>query len=320
MDSMCLRCGTLSLRTTKPPTILFRSRPSIRTFSTSLAAQAAPKGGSKAVAAKAKAKRKQKKHATYKLPNLKDIARYTLVDAMQYIKAFEVGRPQKGPKYDLAVRLRTKKDGPVIRGSMQLPHPVKTDIKVCVLCPANSKQGQAAKEAGAFMVGEEEVFDQIKNGKINFDRCLTTPETLPKIMKAGLPRILGPRGMMPSVKLGSVTEDVAKSVQDMMGGSTYRERQGVIRLAIGQIGFTAEQLRNNVQAFIEQVKKEGSTLATSQGFSKGVFEVVSLFQNGLTSMVTDFIQVLSSTHSPGFSLTGDLRGPDSVSTQRLNTA
>lgn len=210
----------------------------------------------------------------YKMPDLKELKMFSLCDAMQYIRACEVGRDSSIPKYDLAVRLKTKKDGPVLRNQIRLPHSVKTDIKVCVLVPPNSKEGKAALEAGATLVGDQEVFDIIKTGKIDFDRCITTPQMLPTIQKAGLPRILGPRGLMPSVKLGTVTDNVAVSVRNMMGGSTYRERQGVIRMAVGQLGFTPEMLRDNVKAFMTQVKKEAATLTDTQNFVKEVFEVV----------------------------------------------
>lgn len=254
-----------------------------RNFSTSSTRYAAPpqKGAPNRHAAarkqaKAKAKTKKKKHAVYQMPDIKVLTQYSLIDAMRYIKAYEVGREFGAPKYDLALRLKTKKDGPILRNQIRLPHAVKTDIRVCVLCPATSKQGKAAREAGAALVGEEEVFDIIKNGKIDFDRCITTPETLPKVTKAGLPRILGPRGLMPSVKLNTVTENVAQSVKNMLGGSTYRERQGVIRMAVGRLAFTPEQLRDNIQAFIAQIRKEGFQLYESQGWQKELYEVVSI--------------------------------------------
>lgn len=256
------------------------TRSVIRAFSTTAPVSAVntAKVDAKAKArAKEKEKRRKKKHTNYQLPVLSDINRYTLVDAVQYIRAFEIGRDPAQVKYDLAIRLRTKKDGPVLRNQIRLPNSVKTDIKVCVLAPIDSKAGKAAKAAGASLVGEEEVFDIIKNGKIDFDRCLTTPEMLPKITKAGLPRILGPRGLMPSVKLNTVVEEkeMQSTVRNTLGGSTYRERQGVIRMAIGQLGFTETQLRDNVQALIAQLRREASAMVEQSGFSKEIYEVVS---------------------------------------------
>lgn len=284
MNALCKACHGLALNSPKPIPSQFQLRPGLQPFTTSATHLAAPpqKGSPNRHAvtarrqAKAKIKSKRKKYSVYQMPDLKKLTQYSLIDAMQYIRAYEVGRSASSPKYDLAIRLKTKKDGPILRNQIRLPHAVKTDIRVCVLCPADSKQGKTAKEAGATLVGEDEVFDIIKNGKIDFDRCITTPETLPKVMKAGLPRVLGPRGLMPSVKLGTVTENVAQSVKNMLGGSTYRERQGVIRMAVGQLGFTPEQLRDNVQAFIMQIRKEGFQLYEAQGWQKELFEVVRI--------------------------------------------
>ena len=123
------------------------------------------------------------------------------------------------------------------------------------------------------MVGEEEIFAYIKEGKIDFDRCLAVAGSLPKLNKEGLPRILGPRGLMPSVKLGTVVDKPGPAVRNMLGGSLYRERQGVIRMAVGRLSFTPEQLRDNVKAYVNAVKKDAA--AMSDQFSKQIAEVVS---------------------------------------------
>ena len=177
------------------------------------------------------------------------------------------------PKYECHIKLKTKKDGPVIRSQMRLPHSVKTDIKICVICPPDSPAAQQAREAGAVLVGEEVVFEVIKSGKFDFDRCIAQPSSLPKMNQAGLGRILGPRGLMPSTKLGTVVDNVGTAIKNMLGGSMYRERQGVVRMAVGQLGFTPEQLRDNVKSFVGQIKKDATNL--SDQVTKEVYEVVS---------------------------------------------
>ena len=157
---------------------------------------------------------------------------------------------------------------------MKLPHSVKTDIKICVVCPPDSKAAANARAAGASLVGEDEVIETIKSGRIDFDRCIAQPGSLTKINQAGLGRILGPRGLMPSAKLGTVAEDVGQAVANFTGGSTYRERQGTVRMAIGQLGFTPDQLRTNIQAFIQQMRKESA--AISDSIVKDIHEVVSI--------------------------------------------
>lgn len=179
-----------------------------------------------------------------------------------------------------------------MRNRLRLPHPVKTDIRICVICPPDSAQGKAAKAAGAHVVGEEEVFDAVKDGKINFDRCICQQSSLPKLAKSGIGRILGPKGLMPSAKLGTVVQDVGKTVEEMMGASMYRERTGVVRIAIGQLGFTPEEMQKNIKSFIEQLNKDIAGL--SDRISKSIHEVI-----------------LSSTHGPGMSLSGDMKSLDS---------
>lgn len=185
---------------------------------------------------------------------------------------------------------------------MRLPHPVKTDLKICVICPPDSKYAQAARAAGAYLVGEEEVFEAVKDGKIEFDRCICQTDSLAKMNKAGLGRILGPRGLMPSAKTGTVIKDPAAVIKEIVAGSEYRERMGVVRMAIGQLGFTPEEMQQNIKAFMEAVKKDMAQL--SDKINKEVAEVV-----------------LSSTNAPGFSLNGDFKSTNASITPRdLSTA
>lgn len=157
------------------------------------------------------------------------------------------------------------------------------------------------------LVGEDEVFNTVKDGKIEFDRLICHPDSLEKLNKAGLGRILGPRGLMPSVKTGTVVEDVASRVDMLRGGTIYRERDAVIRLPIGQLGFGPEQLRDNLRTTIEQIKKDASLL--TDRINKDIYEVVSGCPCHISGEfgLTHTYQVLSSTHGPGFSLNGDFK-------------
>lgn len=210
----------------------------------------------------------------------------------RYIRAFEVGS-QRNPKYELHVKLRTAKNGPVVRNRMRLPHPVKTDVRICVICPPGSKAAEDATKAGAVLVGEDDVIAIIKGGKIEFDRCICHEDSLTKLNKSGIGRILGPRGMMPSTKTGTVIKDVTASIRDMTGGSEYRERMGVIRMAVGQMSFTPQELQRNIKAFMESLKKDMALI--SDKMSKELHEVV-----------------LSSTSAPGFSLNGEFKSADGI--------
>lgn len=115
--------------------------------------------------------------------------------------------------------------------------------------------------------------------------------------KAKLGRILGPRHLMPSQKFGTVVANVATAMKDLQGKVEYRERQGVIRIAIGQLAFTEEELSKNIKAFTEQIKKEFGRL--SHATEKSINEVV-----------------LSTTHGPGFSLNGEFKNPEDVAREK----
>jgi len=244
-----------------------------------------------------KEQKKRKPRTTYRQYDLKDAEQFSLCDAMRYIRAFEVGRPPTSVKYELHVKLKSLKNGPVVRNRLRLPHPVKTNLRICVICPPDSKYAESARAAGATLVGEDDIFEAVKDGRIEFDRCICQTDSLAKMNKAGLGRVLGPRGLMPSAKMGTVVKDPSVVLKDLIGGAEYRERLGVVRMAIGQLGFTPEEMQRNVKTFIEAVKKDMAQM--SDKISKELAEVV-----------------LSSTNSPGFSLNGDFRDPNSPITPR----
>lgn len=188
-----------------------------------------------------------------------------------------------------------------MRNRLRLPHPVRTDLRIAVICPPSSEHARAATAAGASLVGEEAIFDAVRDGRIAFERCICQTDSLPKLAKSGVARVLGPRGLMPSAKTGTVVKDVGSTVRDMVGGSEYRERMGVVRMAVGQLGFTPAEMQRNIRAFVDRVKKDIAGL--SEVIVKDVHEVV-----------------LSSTHGPGMSLDGTMRGEGSLPEADLSTA
>ena len=123
-------------------------------------------------------------------------------------------------------------------------------------------------------MGEDSIFDAVKAGRIEFDRCICHVDSAQNLNKAQLGRILGPKGLMPSTKFGTITKDVAGTMKGLVGGSEYREKLGVIRCAVGQLGFTPEEMQRNVRAFIGEIKKDLAVL--SDRINKEVHEVVRL--------------------------------------------
>lgn len=133
---------------------------------------------------------------------------------------------------------------------------------------------------------------KIRNGTFDFDLCLCHDQSFQALVKAKVAPILGPKGLMPSTKMGTVVKNPASAISDLVGKASYRERLGVVRMAIGQLAFTEEQLKENIKAFMSHLKKN---IANVSQVSKSVAEVV-----------------LSSTHSPGFSLNGLIKPKSDV--------
>jgi large subunit ribosomal protein L1 len=212
-------------------------------------------------------------------------------NSRRYIRAIEVGKPPASVKYELAVRLKTLRNGPVLRNRIRLPHPVKSDIRIGVICPEGSEIAEQARQAGAVAVGEQSLFDAIKNENITFNRLICHQDSEIALNKAGLGRVLGPKGMMPSRKLKTMTDDVRRTMRDLMGADNYRERMGVVRMAVGQLEFSPNMLAANVKALVSQLKKDCAELEDTT--TKAVHEVV-----------------LSSTNGPGFSLNGNFSSVD----------
>lgn len=238
-----------------------------------------------------------------------------LTTACRYIRAIEVGQVPQNVKYELHIRLKTLKNGPVIRNMMSFPHAFKTDTRICVICNPESKPAEAARAAGASLVGEQEVFDMVKEGNIPFDRCLAHPSSMQALSQSGVARILGPKGLMPNTKTGTVIDDVASRVEMLRSGLLYREKDAVIRLPIGHMAFSPEQVRDNMRTVLAQIKKDAAEL--SDRINKEVYEVVSCVSWPRAVDVSNRTQVLSSTHGPGFSLNGEFKSEESVASESL---
>ena len=157
---------------------------------------------------------------------------------------------------------------------MKLPHVVTNSQRIAVICDPDSAAGEQARQAGATMIGEETLLDNIKEGKIEFNRLICHTDSMQKLNRAGVGRILGPKGLMPSSKQGTIVRDIAATIKSMIGGTEYREKIGVVRLAIGQLAFTPEQVQANIRAFMANVKNDCSLL--EDRVKKDIHEVASV--------------------------------------------
>ena len=156
---------------------------------------------------------------------------------------------------DIAINVNVdpKKGEQNVRGKIQLPKSLGKVIKVCVF--ANADKQEEAKEAGADLVGGDELVEKVKAGFTDFDRCISTPDMMAKVGKLG--QVLGPRGLMPNPKLGTVTANVKKAVEDAKAGELEYKTNGiVIHSGVGKSKFNKAELVSNIKRFVETISKD----------------------------------------------------------------
>lgn len=145
----------------------------------------------------------------------------------------------------------------MVRGLMSLPHGTGKTLRVAVF--ARGERAEEAKAAGADIVGDEDLAEKVQAGQVDFDRCIATPDMMALVGRLG--KILGPRGLMPNPKLGTVTMDVKSAVTAAKSGQVeYRaEKGGVIHAGVGKVSFSTENLLENIRAFVDTVQKARPT-------------------------------------------------------------
>ncbi len=141
----------------------------------------------------------------------------------------------------------------MVRGSVNLPNGTGKTVRVAVF--ARDAKADEAKEAGADIVGAEDLMEAIQGGKIDFDRCIATPDMMPLVGRLG--KILGPRNLMPNPRVGTVTMDVGQAVRDAKGGQVQfkAEKAGVIHAGVGKVSFDAAKIEENIRAFVDAVNR-----------------------------------------------------------------
>ncbi len=198
---------------------------------------------------------------------------YPLADAIDALRAFTSKKFDESLEIAIRLGIDVTKADQNIRGMLSLPNGTGKKVRVAVFT-INSQD--EAKKAGADVVGGEDLIEKVAGGEINFDRVIATPDMMPKMSK--IARVLGPKGLMPNPKLGTVTNNVAEAVKVAKAGQIeYRaEKKGIIHAGIGKMSFTTDQLVENAMALIEQLKKVkpasskgqyilGISIATTQG-------------------------------------------------------
>jgi len=178
---------------------------------------------------------------------------HSLDEAVKIIKERASAKFDESIEVALNLGVDPKYPDQQVRGVCNLPHGTGKTLRVAVF--AKDKKAEDARAAGADIVGDQDLFETINSGKIEFDRLIATPDMMTLVGRLG--KILGPRGLMPNPKVGTVTPDVAKAVKDAKGGAVeFRvEKAGIIHAGVGKASFSEEHLRNNIRAFIDAVAK-----------------------------------------------------------------
>jgi len=178
---------------------------------------------------------------------------YDLTEAVSMVKE------RAGAKFDETVEVSMnlgvdpRHSDQIVRGVVNLPNGTGRDVRVAVF--AKDAKAEEAREAGADIVGAEDLMEVIQGGKIDFDRCIATPDMMPLVGRLG--KVLGPRNLMPNPKTGTVTPDVASAVKAAKGGAVdFRaEKAGIVHAGIGKASFDADKLEENIRAFADAVQK-----------------------------------------------------------------
>ena len=184
-------------------------------------------------------------------------ANLSVEDAVKLIKSAASAKFDETLEIAMNLGVDPRHADQMVRGVVQLPHGTGKTVRVAVF--ARGAKADEAKAAGADIVGAEDLMETIQQGKIEFDRCIATPDMMPLVGRLG--KILGPRNLMPNPKVGTVTMDVKNAIEAAKGGEVQFkvEKAGVIHGGIGKVSFAEDKLADNVRAFVDAVSKAKPT-------------------------------------------------------------
>ena len=178
---------------------------------------------------------------------------YNVEKAVEMIKTGATAKFDETIEVAMNLGVDPRQSDQNVRGVVQLPHGTGKSLRVAVF--AKGDKAKQAKDAGADVVGDADLAEKVQAGQIDFDRCIATPDMMAMVGRLG--KVLGPRGLMPNPKLGTVTNDIAEAVKAAKGGQVeFRaEKAGLVHAGVGKASFTKEALIDNVKAFVGAVAK-----------------------------------------------------------------
>jgi large subunit ribosomal protein L1 len=179
--------------------------------------------------------------------------KYRLSEACALLQECKVAKFDESVDISVRLGIDAKQTDQVVRGAVSLPH--GTGKTVRILAFVKGAKEAEAKEAGADFVGGEELVEKIQGGWMDFDKVVATPDMMAIVSKLG--KVLGPRGLMPNPKLGTVTFEIGQAVKDVKGGKVEfrNDKAGVVHAAVGKVSFGAEKISDNVSVFISALQK-----------------------------------------------------------------
>src|SRR5665213_1620017 len=193
------------------------------------------------------------KRVTKNLEGLDRAKLYTIEEACKLVKAKANAKFDETIEVAMNLGVDPRHADQMVRGVVSLPSGTGRSLRVAVF--AKGAKADEAKKAGADIVGAEDLFEIVNKGTIDFDRCIATPDMMGLVGRLG--KVLGPRGMMPNPKVGTVTMDVTQAIKDAKGGAVeFRvEKAGIVQAGVGKASFTEDAIVKNVMAFVDSVMK-----------------------------------------------------------------
>ena len=196
---------------------------------------------------------KRSKRYKNEAKKVKSDAPLSIADAVELLKKFDSLKFNQSVEIAMRLGIDAKQADQLVRGSIVLPHGIGKTLRICVI--AKGDKAEEAKSNGADTVGDADLVAKIKEGWTDFDVCIATPDMMGLVGPLG--KVLGPRGLMPSPRAGTVTMDVAKTITEYKAGKVEfrNDKAGVVHAIVGKIKFDKQQLVENVEAFMQHVQQ-----------------------------------------------------------------
>lgn len=197
------------------------------------------------------------------LEEIKENEIYKLDNAINLSKKYSSKNFDESLDVSIILGIDAKKSDQLVRGVISLPKMPAKKLTIAVFCDGDDVK--KAKESGAEIVGGEELIESVKQGKLDFDKCISTPKMMANVSKLG--QILGPKGLMPNPKLGTVTNEISDAVKKIRSGQVEfkTDKSGIIHATVGKTSFSEDELKKNIIFLVDEVKKK------KPESSKGIF-------------------------------------------------